>query len=195
MKVEFYGVKRTLKDIRKRKKKYRVAMQMRIGHWMDLVRKYAKKEIISNTTGHRNPHKARRKQPSTSGRLTSRTGKLRHMLGEQIMGGWRGKGKLLYRKQTPSFKMQVRTLKEGKKDKSFVGTTKVYLSSMDSFLLSTGGKNWRMPIESKKTLRMRFNWETRMGKRPFMRPSALRNMAKLKRWLKTAMEKELGGVL
>ena len=185
--------------LKKKRLKFRKDMQLRLGFWLDLVRIEAgKREIISNRTGQRNPYAARKAQASTAGRLTSRTGKMRHMLAENPRGGWKGRGNVLYKKQTPSFKMQVKSVRVNKVDKSYVATTRVFISSIDSTLASTGGKGWRMPVESKLTLKMRFNWETRPsagGPRRFMRPSALRNLAKLKRWLKVVIDKDLGGTI
>jgi len=185
-----------IKELKRRRVAFRKTMQVRMGLFIDLVRREAADlEMIKNTTGTRNPSVARKKQPATPGRLTNRTGKLKHMLKEDTYGGWSGRGRITYKKDTSALKLLVKVIRVNDVDKGFVATVRVHISSIPSVLSDTGGKGYRMPIESKKTLRMRFNWETRSGKRPYMDPAAKRNLVKMTQWAQVAADRDLGGTI
>jgi len=173
MAIKLSGSKVTLRNIKREKKLIRRVIQIEIAKWLDTVKVGAKKELIQNASGSRVPYIARKKQPSTGGKLTSRTGKLRYMLGEEPIGSW--SGSILYKKTTSSFKMQV---KAG--DDIFTGTIRSYISSINSSMFETnagGGK--KMPTESKATLMARLSWEFRG--RPYLKPSAKKRMKNLEK--------------
>lgn len=191
------NAKIAVKELQKRRKALRAEIQEKMGSFMDFVRAdAADKEIISNSTGHRNPWKARKLQPSVPGRLTSRTGKMKHLLKQDLGTPWNGRGRLTYKKDTSAFKMLVRVVRVKEADKDFLATIRVYISDIPSAVAETGDKGWRMPVETKLTLKMRFIWETRQGnKRPYMAPSAKRNLQKLYMWVQDAYDRKMGGVV
>ena len=71
------------------RKIFRKIVQKAIAEWMVDVKKTARDEIIPNTSGTRHPKASARIQPSTAGKLTSRTGALRAMLSEGNYSGWK----------------------------------------------------------------------------------------------------------
>ena len=80
------GGRKQIIELNKIRRRYRVLIQMAMARGLNYMRKEAEKRIIPNRaigkSGGliRNSRKASMVQPSTPGRLTSRTGKLKHML-------------------------------------------------------------------------------------------------------------------
>lgn len=144
--------------------------------------------LIADRTGETRTSKQRKKQPSVPGKLTSRTGKLKFMLqykatgkfaltGDEILSKWKG-SKVLFKENTIALKGLIRTMymKEGTE---YLGTYKVQVEPHHTLFRRYGG----MPLETMRTLRMRFNWETgiRGSKRPVFKPAAEGALTKLKR--------------
>jgi hypothetical protein len=160
-----------IKELKSMVLRRRKHMQKSIARSLTMTRVRAEEYIISNTTGSYNPFHARKKQPNTSGRLTSRTGKLKAMLKSGIsasnpLRGWSGFGNLIAKQPTSSLHSIVRV---DKQNTSYEGTIRVWVKGGDSRLFDTLRGQ---PQESLKTLAVRFNWETgiRGNTRPIFKP-------------------------
>lgn len=195
------GIPKASKELRKRQKDYRKRAQIVLGEFLDEVRKGAIHSIIPNVTGETHPYYAKRGpkgQKSTPGKLTSRTGKMIWLLGEQFHKKFTGVGGILYKKNTAAFKLQVRTIRSQKVDRGFIATIRIYISYVPPQIRKIdSGRERKLPKESKLTLKMRFLWETgiRGNKRIYMAPSAKRKFNKLRSNLKIVINSKLGGVL
>ena len=161
-------------------KAHRINIQQAMATAMGNTRKRAHDLIIPNMARNktggkiRNPRAASRKQPSTAGRLTSRTGKLKYMLRNSTgsgstLKGWTGFGSINAKQQSVAFKTQIKAQRISGKREIYTGTIRVYVTG-DSYLFNTKGG---MPRESLRTLAIRFNWETgiRGSTRPIFKPA------------------------
>lgn len=167
------------KDLDAINKQFRPAFQHAIGYWMDMVRDIAaKQQLIPNRTGYLNPYRARQAQPSTSGRLTNRTGKMKYMLAYDVIGGGYGLGysgysMILFRKRTKFLNIMVRATDRANVE-SYEGTIRATIQAPDSYVFRRGNLSdpyQRMPKETPDTLAKRFNWENK--DRKYMEPAAL----------------------
>lgn len=156
-----------------------------IGSYLTVTRAKASEYIIPNTTGTLNPWKARIQQPNTPNKLTSRTGKLKLMLGHkadvyQPEKNWKGTRKLLT-DHSMALKGTVRVNLNSNVENRYRGVYRVDISGHGRLYSRYGG----MPRETVKTLGKRFNWERgiRGGKRPFMKPIIDRNKSDFERYV------------
>ena len=164
-----------------------------IGTYLDMSRANASREIIPNVTGTRNPYHARKKQPSTPGKLTERTGNLQQMLEDDMGAAWKVTANTA-RKKTSALEGLVK-IESGKNTKleRYVGTLRVNvtdaaLSKAKTFTskLYNVLENRRSKIvfrETKQKLFMRFKHETglRGEKRQFLAPGARKALDPLQR--------------
>ena len=181
-KVELRGVKQVIKHNKKVMVEHRKAIQVALGNSLTLTRLRAQQHLIPNTTGFVAPKRARYFQASTHGRLTSRTGKLGYMLkygasASNPKKAWDKStlGQLIYREtKNVGLKGQVRAKRTSKNFEEYRATYRVFISSNSKLFSRVRG----MPRETKKTLAMRFNWETgiRGEVRPIFAPVVNRTM-------------------
>ena len=153
----------TVKNLNQLNKEYRSEFQDLIGTYLDKVRsETAEKDIIKNTTGSINPYLARRKQPSTYGRMTDRTGKFRLMLKDKATPHGSGfKGGLRKSKKTLALSLIVSRDRKKTDLEGYTGTMR-YDYKGGGRLTSTGHTSYRplmMPKENEDTLFMRFLWD------------------------------------
>jgi hypothetical protein len=159
----------TIVSLKEIMKDHRIAVQQGLATSMTQARIKAAEHLIPNTTGFVNPYRARKKQPSTPGRLTSRTNKLHYMLMNRAslsnpLGHWIGFGNKLAKERSVSLMGQIRATDITSKTESYIATYKVNILG-DSHLWDTHrGK----PRESIRTLVMRYMWEYR--DRPIFKP-------------------------
>ena len=182
-------------QIKKNAKQYRRGVQRALADFMTETRiSAAKEQMIANRfPSIQNPYYLRRKQPSDPTRLTSRTGKLKYML-EKTTRQWSGFGNILVKENTPGLAGLIRTERSGEIE-AFKGTYRVDINP-DSRLTAVGPrgegsqKRHHMPIESTRTLAMRFRHETGIrGKaRPFMHPAAQSRLAILRAGVEQAVK-------
>jgi hypothetical protein len=175
-KVELRGVKQVIKHNKKVMVEHRKAIQVALGNSLTLTRLRAQQHLIPNTTGFVAPKRARYFQPSTHGRLTSRTGRLGYMLKYGASASNPKKtwdkstlGQLIYKEtKNVGLKGQVRAKRISKNFEEYRATYRVFISDNARLFSRVRG----MPRETKKTLAMRFNWETgiRGGVRPIFAP-------------------------
>jgi len=166
-----------------RMKEHRKAIQMGLAYAMSETRRRAGDTLIPNNTGTVNPYVARRKQPSTPGKLTNRTSKLMKMLkygtnASNPLNSWDKStlGKPLYKeKKNIGLKGQIRSSPLGsgrgnplRAKETHRATYRVHINS-HPFLFNTSGGQ---PTETVQTLAIRFNWETgiRGQTRPYFAP-------------------------
>ncbi len=156
---------------------HRKAIQQSMATAMTKTRVRASKHIIPNDTSFANPYLARKNQPSTAGRLTSRTGKLAYMLKNRAslnnpLRHWRGFGKNIVKERSVALMGQIKAKAMTKTSLQFVGTYRVNIQSNARLFDTARG----MPQESTRTLAVRFNWETgiRGSARPIFAPVASR---------------------
>lgn len=167
------NAKKAIKVLKSTNKKYRYPMQNAIGELMDEIRlKAAEDEIIANTTDSINPYKARKLQPSTPGRLTSRTGKLVWALKQSTQYPGLGfAGNLRKKKKTALFEETI-----ARDVKSRIEEYKAVIRfsfTSHGRLLSKGQRSVedkRMPEEDERSFYFRVLWEKRG--RPFLEPAA-----------------------
>ena len=171
--VELVNGRQTLIAINKVMKQHNAAMQMGIAMTLTKTRLDAEKHVIPNTTPYVNPRWARRKQPSTPGRLTSRTGKLKYMLRNKasysnLLKEWKGFGHILVKERSVALMGQVKKQKLTVSTNQYVGTYRVNVLSNAQLFNTHRGR----PQESLKTLAIRFQWEygIRGEKRPIFKP-------------------------
>lgn len=173
IKAETFKIKSSLSKINK---DYRIGMQEAMAFAMVNTRLKAHDNIIKNVTGYISPYMAYKEQTATPGRLTSRTGKLRYMLRNKAsksnpLSSWTKAGTKLMRENTVALKGLIRAFPNtGLGAEEYEGTYRVYITG-DGYLFSANPKR-RVPPETKRTLRMRFMWETgiRGQKRPIFAP-------------------------
>jgi hypothetical protein len=134
----------------------------------------AKDYIIPNRTPYVNPRWARHRQPSVPGRLTSRTNKLKFMVGHNARAsnplyGWIKFGSILAKQKSVAFLSQVRATKTSFGNERYTGTIRVLITTGHHTLFDMVRKQ---PQESLKTLAVRFQWEygIRGEKRPIFAP-------------------------
>jgi len=181
--VELKGVEVFTRKQAIKIKQHRKNMQEGIAKALSLTRMRAADRIIENTTPTRNPYGARKLQPSTSGRLTSRTGKLKLMLSygtnatDPLKSWGKSKGTKLFKEvNSIGLKGQVKAnypKVTSKTDpnrvfEAYTGTYRIFIKD-HGWLFSTYGG---LPQETKRTLALRFNWETgiRGERRPIFAP-------------------------
>jgi len=179
-----------IKELKAMIPRRRKAMQKAIAKSLTRARLRAEEYILPNTTGTYNPYFARKKQPGTSGRLTSRTGKLKIMLksgagASNPLKGWIGFGNKIAKQ--PSIALHS-TVRAEKKDTFYTGAIRVWLRGGDQRLFDTARGQ---PQESLQTLAVRFNWETgiRGDKRPIFEPIAKKNDFDLRKFVEEANSK------
>ncbi len=166
--------KTTVKELKQLNEEYRNEFQELIASYLDEVRyRTGSEELIGNTTGFINPYMARKKQPSTSGRMTSRTGKFKLMLQHRAKPYGSGfKGNLRRVKSTMALDLVVS--RKGKdKLEQYSGTIR-YNFKGHGRLTSTGSDKFRpkmMPKETRETLYMRFLKDKRSVKGDPPRPT------------------------
>ncbi len=174
------------KELKEKNKEYIRGLRTSVARILDLTRQIAAEEmIIKNSTGSISPSKATALQPSTPGRLTSRTGKLAWSVRQKIAANpetfWEGFNRKLAKIDLPVMKGNVRT-KGNRKIVDFVdGSLSLKRAgqvTMSGRLSNRGAKSvGYMPKETGQTMRMRYIWEFASlkgsgGKRQFMDPAA-----------------------
>jgi len=174
--TELKGVRAFIVGTNKVMKDHRIAMQQAIAEGLTKTRLRAEEYIIENTTGKYNPYHARKEQPSVSGRLTSRTGKLKLMLkngasSSNPLKNWTGFGNKIAKQSSVALHSMVRAEKLNRREERYIGTIRVLPRGGDPRLFSTVRGQ---PQESLQTLVIRFNWEfgIRGGRRPIFAPVA-----------------------
>lgn len=161
------------KSLEGRMSRFEMTMRPRIfevlGVSFDNIRARAAQSIIPNITGFRNPHFARKIQPSTSGKLTERTGKMIKALkyDTQNPGSGYSKGSIRT-KVTPALTMRLRYTPNLRNIETYEGNLLPIIREPLAAFLSNRG-NYRpdkqgnridaMPKETAKTIRARFLWE------------------------------------
>ena len=174
MGAKLLNVKATDLRIKKVQKEHSIVMKKGLAAALTVTRIKAKEHLISNSTGTYNPYRARKAQPNTSGRLTSRTGKLGLMLkngasATNPLKGWTPANfSTKIAKQTSNMlHSMVRELPGGQ----YKGTIRVQGRGGDPRLFDT---KRGQPAETLRTLAVRFNWETgiRGSSRPIFKPVA-----------------------
>jgi len=159
----------TIMSINKIMKDHRIAVQQGLATSMTQARIKAADYLIPNTTGFVNPYIARKKQPSTPGRLTSRTNKLHYMLMNKAsasnpLRSWTGFGNKLAKERSVSLMGQIKATDISKETESYIATYRVNILG-DSHLWDIHRKK---PRETIRTLVMRYMWEYRG--RPIFKP-------------------------
>jgi hypothetical protein len=189
--------KGTLFRFKKAKRAFRKEMFEAIAETMDKIRYHAARdEIIQNNflPDIINPRILRRLQPATSGRLTSRTGKLKWILLERLMGTNFGKGYsgvTIYKLILHGLAIRIRETSPGNTiSATFQGEMRNEIIP-HSRIFSTGFKfkepsgrwnrNKSMPQETNESILARFNWDRegiikRGGKRPFLSTAANKHL-------------------
>jgi len=198
--LETKGVLKSLKQVRKES---RVGFQESIGYSLTRARLRASEYIIKNTTGTFNPSQAYKKQPSTPGRLTSRTGKLAYMLkqGASVsnpLKSWKNVGNILLKEDTVGLKGLVRAQRDVTGSESYIGSYRIFIRG-NGVTERSGhipGKGY-MPKATKQQLRLRFMWELgiRGEKRAFFAPTLRESEFDLKRLAEMRQNRILKAVL
>lgn len=193
--IEDKGVASRLKKIRL---KYRPMFQQALMNEIDAIRLEAVNFLVSNQTASRhpqgrtvyNPKYASKLQPSTVGKLTSRTKKLEIMLKDKadVRGSLNN---AIYIKKTAGLIIRV-SKQTHKISEDYTGIARVAIDMGDSRLTNRGitaRKNGHlinpalyMPKETEETLRFRFQWDKRgirRQKRPFITPAIAKRGNKL----------------
>lgn len=175
MSVKLVNAKVVAADLKRKQKEYDTQMKKFVASYLDQTRNAAAIQVIRpNTTGILNPFYARKRQPNHPTRLTHRTGKMGWALKEKVSKDpskfWGSFNKALTKLNTSALKLLVRKVKKGDIDE-YLGTIRVDVSSMPGKLTTTA---MGMPMETMRTIRMRFLWETgiRGKRRPYMNPAA-----------------------
>lgn len=177
------------RDINRVKRSYRRAMQGSLAEMTNEIRMDAHDHfIIPNRTGIDNPYRARKAQPSKSGILTSRTGKLKYMLRNKVSKknptkGWKGFGNRLVKHKSAGLHGLIRQIGVGSIEERYRATLRVQISDDHKLYFTGWGKRGgkdKMPRESKRTLALRFMWDwgtkgVRGQRRPFITPAANSN--------------------
>lgn len=192
------GGRKTIMATNKIMKQHRIALQMGIAAAMTKTRVLASYYIIPNYTGTVHPYYAAKKQPPTPGRLTSRTGKLKFMVGHLAnpyspLRHWHGFGKKLVKERSVALMGQVKVISLSKTSDKYVGTYRVNIKSGHSRLFDIKrGK----PLETLRTLAVRFNWETgiRGERRPIFEPISKRMHYEMRKFIKQK-DKLIRGVI
>jgi len=168
-------------ELNKTMLRHRIAIQKAMAIALTKTRVRAKDYVIKSTAKFRsgdaiyNPRWARAQQPTVPGRLTSRTGKLKFMLGHYAtvgnpLKGWDRStwGKTLAKQKSVAFLSQIRAVKTSIGHEMYVGTIRVLVSGHPMLFETTRGQ----PQESLKTLAVRFQWEygIRGERRPIFAP-------------------------
>jgi hypothetical protein len=92
-----------------------------------------------------------------------------------------------------AIKSTVRVLADSKTDTRYRGLARIEISDSPNLYRTRAGKLGRMPKESKKTLEMRFKWETgiRGDKRAFILPVYKAEEMNFEKYLKTAYNQSI----
>lgn len=179
------GGRKTKIALNKVMSRHRIAVQKAMAESMTRTRVKAEEYIIPNTAKYSygklrgrtiySPRMARAIQPSVSGRLTSRTGKIKYMLRHSAsignpLRGWGGWGRKLAKQRSVAFLSQVRAESTTLGMERYIGTIRVNVRGDSKLFDTTKGQ----PPESLKTLAVRFQWEygIRGQKRPIFAPVA-----------------------
>ncbi len=186
------NVKGMSREVKKKNNLHRIELRRSVAQYLDLVRlNSAEEQIIANTTGTLNPYNASKKQPSTPGRLTSRTGKLRWTLRQKLAQNpeiyWSGMKRKIAKLDLPVLALTVRD--KGPKGvlTHVEGSLKVKSTgkiSMSGRMSNRGSKSvgW-MPKENSGSMRMRYVWNYAAlkgtGRRNFIDPAAKATLRKL----------------
>jgi len=171
VKLEPKNYREVSKDLDKAIKRYRYLTQLDTATLLEIARAKASDEIIPNTTGSRNPYYARKVQPPTTGKLTSRTGKLKYMMEDKsnpsnIKKYWKGFGKNIAKVSTAGLygSVKVDRVTRGSKNEEYDAEWRTDISNKQQ-LFWIGDTKKR---ETKRTLVMRFMWENKG--RPMFKP-------------------------
>jgi len=171
MRAELIGAKKCIMGLKVYNKTRDNEIKKIIAIFMTKTREKARDYLIPNLTNPKtyNPYQAWKQQPSTPGRLTSRTCKLKYMLGYDIhkndyLYGWDKKwNNILQKEETIGLKGQIREMRKST-ELAYIGTYRVFVKE-HYILMST---MFGMPQETLKSLAMRFQQEY-MG-RPIFAP-------------------------
>lgn len=177
MSIELKGVRATLSRTNKIMKNHRVNVQKALAIAMASARIRAEDRILPNKYGPSSWHSQTLKQHVVEGRLTNRTGKLSYMLSHKLtsskdLRNWKTWGNRVLRKSSVAFKEQIKATRYGAGNKTkedYSGTLRVYINGSHGTLMS---RHRGKPKETKKTLALRFRWETGIKgvKRPIFKP-------------------------
>jgi len=165
---------------------YRMNAQKLLGDFLDNLLIYGKDvALIPNTTMTRNPNIARRYQPSTPGRLTTRTGKLFSILKDTLENrwnrkgtsdGWVGQGNMIYKKMGYALQMRIHAEALVGKE-NYKATIKEDILHLPPRMTRTRIGKSKLPKETKQTLKFRLLWEKRG--RPMFKNGVQQNKNKL----------------
>lgn len=176
MSAKLKGTQVVLRKLSSDQRRHKEDIMKSTAEYLTYTRRKAEEHIRPNPTGDLNPYFARKKMinmgypPTVSGRLTSKTGKLKLMLRDKATGSllkdWSGfKGKIA--KQS-SMALHSTVRMKGLHD--YTGQIRVFIKGDPRLFDTSRGQ----PQESMRTLAIRFNWEfgIRGSKRPIFEPVA-----------------------
>ena len=142
--------------------------------------------IIPNMSGSRIPHRAAARQHSVPGKLTERTGRMIAGLREggtpsEQVRMWNGWGNRVVRTNPSAYATLNGLIKASEKGKTVdhVGTYSIFVRDNSKAL---NKKPRGVAPATKQQIALRYRWETgiRGGQRPYMYPSAQKNLRFLK---------------
>lgn len=190
------NIKQVTRDLNRVNKAYKQLMQRSIAETINEIRLDAHdNQIIDNNTGITNPYRARKRQPTTPGKLTSRTGKLKYMLRDRVdrivpTKGWKGFGKKLVKHKSAGLHGLIRRVERGNFKEEYRGTLRVWIRANARLYYTGTGKRGavnKMPRETPRSLALRFMWDWApgglkgQGRRPFISPAAENNSRDFRR--------------
>ena len=166
--IKLLNRKEFTRDMKRTISRYRTLTQKNLAKVLETARSRASERIIERKDPFtKNPYYLSLIQPPVTGRLTSRTGKLKYMMENKgNIKYWRNFGKVIAKNKTAGLAGSVKVNKEnrGTNKETYEATWKTSIGS-DSRLFRRV-KNGRK--ETKRTLVMRFMWEHR--DRPLFKP-------------------------
>jgi len=166
--IKLLNRKEFTRDMKRTISRYRTLTQKNLAKVLETARSRASERIIERKDPFtKNPYHLSLIQPPVTGRLTSRTGKLKYMMENKgNIKYWRNFGKVIAKNKTAGLAGSVKVNKEnrGTNKETYEATWKTSIGS-DSRLFRRV-KNGRK--ETKRTLVMRFMWEHR--DRPLFKP-------------------------
>lgn len=179
--LELKGARKVERAITKVVKQIRIEIQQGMAEYIERVRVRAAREgIIENTQKDKKTVRAMRQaQPVHPTKLTSRTGRLKKMLLSEadpkgVKKNWSGFGRIMAKHQAKGMSMNVKSDVSGRNTVKETYSGRLY---GDSNKIGSGmtGK-YKGVTDTKKTLVMRFRWETgiRGSRREFIRPAAIK---------------------
>ena len=173
-------------------KKYVGALQLGMAQYMSLVKMRAIKEIIPNSTGRRKPGPRMFKaQPVHPTKLTERTGRM--IAGLREGGGpseqqrsWQGWGNRIVKTNTNVYGTLNGMIKATTKGNlvDHRGTYTPYIR-WNSAALKKVVRNYRFDTKQQAAVKYQHENGIRGRRRPFMWPSAQKNLGQLKRYVET----------